>query len=1539
MLVTLIGKNKIHKIVLPKNPIGNYWIKERENESEKKLVNIEGKAGNWQIVTDKKVYTINPNALIIENDKIKISRQSETVANRIILKEYNMYAICIENIENFYIVYCSPVYEDELYHLDIRNTGEIFIGNSPKNTIYYNNKLVASTHARIFYERGKWKLENFDKKIGTFVNNYRVKNNIISLNNGDEIFIMGLKIINMGDSIFVNNPQGNVSFNKNNLVYSIEKNNEYKKNGTENSEDSIIELYSEKDYFARVPRVRKEIVKKEIKIEEPPPIETNMAMPLLLTLATSSTMSLTTLITASRAIDGYNSGTITSKNLIFQLCTSFVMLLGTLLTPIMNQIYQSKKAKKDEKKRQEKYQEYINNKIDIIGEEMNKQRNILLQNYIAIDECINIILRKDSRLWERKCEDYDFLNIRLGIGEVPLNAEFKYPEERFFIEEDEMREILNMVVNKSKILVGAPIVFPLAEKNVTAIMSDDLKNVNNMIKNIIIQLITFHNYEDLKLVFFLKEDEKQEWEYTKMLPHVWNSTKEIRFFAENQNEMEEISTYLEDELKERLEQKENDKDIDYKKFNPYYLIIIDDYNKVQNVKIIKEILRQKENMGFGILFLTNDMLQLPNETKTFIHLKGQEGQIIESVKNENDEKKFIFNFPQNYKFDEICKQISNIPIKYLIKQKKESLPKNYLFLEMYDVGLIEQLNILERWRKNDSTLSLKAPIGVNENGKIIYLDVHEKFHGPHGLIAGSTGSGKSEFIITYILSLAVNYHPYDVSFILIDYKGGGLAGAFEKNNIRLPHIVGTITNVDTAELNRSLTSIQSELRKRQIMFNEARKLTDEGTIDIYKYQKLFHDGIVKTAIPHLFIICDEFAELKQQQPDFMDELMSVSRIGRSLGVHLILATQKPAGIVNEQIRSNSRFAICLKVQNKLDSKDVIGKTDAAYLNGQGQFYIQVGNDEYFEMGQSAWSGAPYIPSNISRKVVDTSIKFISNTGSIIKQVDDNQQHIKALIQGEQLTKIVQYICDMAQKEKINPKKLWLDSIPAIIYLQDIRKKYKVENNQNIISSVIGEYDDPNNQRQDVLTVDLSNNGNLIIYGNAESGKETLLSTMCFDLINNYSSQDLWIYILDFGSESLKVFRDAPQVGDVIFISEEEKIYRFFDMISKEIRNRKEILSKYNGDYELYLKKQNEPMPRMIILLNNLIEFMEMNGGKYEDLINSITRECTKYGIVFVVTTNVPMDIRIRQRQNFKQSITLQQNKDEEYMNVFFKARHMKPSAMFGRGLVSINDNIYEFQTAVLCKAEDYNDYIYEKIKEIKERKENKLVASPIVTLPEFVSPELLEKDVTSIDSIPLGISKNEIEVYNYDFKKNFVTIITGNDIEEVSLYVANILKEIIMIPKIGMTIIDAEIFDENVTDKVNRQLDKFIEEFDTRKNQAEHNFCVIIGMDRFIEKIGIKKVELYKYMQKMKLSKKYSFIIVDSVGKLKTRTNDEWYKNFTPGDDGIWIGNGFSDQYIIKSTMNLRDIKNNCDRDFGYVVSKRNATFIKLLGMRGKEKN
>ena len=258
------------------------------------------------------------------------------------------------------------------------------------------------------------------------------------------------------------------------------------------------------------------------------------------------------------------------------------------------------------------------------------------------------------------------------------------------------------------------------------------------------------------------------------------------------------------------------------------------------------------------------------------------------------------------------------------KDKSFTLPKVYTFLEMYSAGKVEHLNIQQRWSQSDASTSLAAPVGVDSNGNIFMLDIHEKAHGPHGLIAGMTGSGKSEWIMSYILSLAICYNPEDLAFILIDYKGGGMAQAFAK----LPHTAGIITNLDGNMIRRSLMSIDSELKRRQRIFSLVSSQIGTSTIDIYKYQQLYHQGEVKESIPHLLIIADEFAELKDQEPEFMDDLISAARIGRSLGVHLILATQKPSGVVNDQIWSNTRFRICLKVQDRSDSQEMLRRPEA-----------------------------------------------------------------------------------------------------------------------------------------------------------------------------------------------------------------------------------------------------------------------------------------------------------------------------------------------------------------------------------------------------------------------------------------------------------------------------------------------------------------------------------------------------------------------------------------------------------------------------------
>ncbi len=1522
MIATLIGKNVIYKTTLPEFIIGNYSI---QDNNDKKLINIESENGNWKIVSNNNFKIID----LKEIGKIKNKKLSEkvrgTTFKEVILNEYSIHYIIFNNSKEIWVLYCSPTCE-RFTHLDFNTSSEIFIGQDKKNHISYKCPCIKDKHTRIFYSNGMLLLENFDSDYGCFINNKPAGNKIRLLFNGDVVFIMGLKIIIMGKSIFINNPLNKIKFSDKIFTINLQ---EYDFTNLKEEDETDLEIYSEKDYFAKAPRITNIIEREKVKIDPPPQVQSKDGIPMILTMGSTLSMGAVMLISSFSTISGLVSGTASFQETAISLLTAVIMLIGMILIPIIQMKYEKKQKIKYEEKRQERYRKYINSKAELIDSIMDKQRKILFDNYLSAEQCNSIIQTRNSRLWERNIEDHDFLTLRLGIGDVPLEIDIEYPEEQFTMEDDNLVEILNTIGNKSKTLKNAPITVSLAKKNISAlIVQDNEKLEEKFIQSLIMQLITFHSYEDLKIVFLVKEDKDKKWEHMKMLPHIWDNTKQIRFFADNYNDMQEISKYLEEELVNRLNVAE---DIDYRSFIPYYLIITDDYKKVEKLKIITEILKIKINVGFSIFCITDNLMKLPNECKTFISLdSNNHGIMFESEISSTNQKEFKFDNSYTFFFEKICKEIADIPIKYT-SSRSMTLPNSYSFLEMYDVGKIEQLNILQRWKQNDSTRSLQAPIGIDTSGMLIMLDIHEKFHGPHGLIAGSTGSGKSEFIITYILSLAINYHPDDVAFILIDYKGGGLAGAFQKREVKLPHLVGTITNIDKIGLQRSLASIQSELRRRQIMFNEARNKIDEGTIDIYKYQKLYHEGIVDEPIPHLLIICDEFAELKQQQEEFMDELISVARIGRSLGVHLILATQKPAGIVNEQIRSNSKFGICLKVQATEDSNDVINRPDAANLKRAGQFYMQVGNNEYFTLGLSGWSGAPYYPSDITNKKIDNSIGIISNIGSIIKEATSEKQK-KVNSNGEQLTNIVKYIYELAKQENIKTKQLWMENIPETIYVNEIRKKYNAKNTKNVISPVIGEYDDPFNQRQGMVNLNLSKDGNTIIYGNADSGKETLISTIVYDIINNYDTEEAQLYIFDFGSEALKIFKKSPHVGDIIFMNDKEKINRFFEMIQKEIKERTEILSDYGGDYNLYINTNEQKMPMIAIILNNYEAFSENYGDEYDDLFFTLTREGVKYGVVFIITANTTNDVRYRLTQNFKQKIALQLNNEDEYLNIFDGLGKKRPSNMFGRGLVKLED-IYEFQTAKICEPEKWNSHIKEVIQKLD--KKYTLKAKPIPTLPKKINIETFKDLIKIISSLPIGISKKNLNVFNYDFKRNLLNIITSKNIEDSVEFTSIIIEVIKQIENINVAIFDAERILQSKKVNMGLNYKNFILGIDNNSNRNKQVVGIIIGIDKFLNDLENGEEEFYEMLKKADELENYNFIIVDNAIRLKNHEYDEWYKEYISGDTGIWVGNGINDQFLITINSDA-DLINNCGESFGYAIKQGNPNLVKLLGMKEK---
>jgi S-DNA-T family DNA segregation ATPase FtsK/SpoIIIE len=1519
VIVRLIKKKKIYNFSLPSEVSGNYWITDNDYFGNvRNLINVEEYNGQWKIKSDFET---------------KIMSGDQEVESAI-LKDYSLYFLKINTDNEYVILYCSPSVDKDILRLRLNSNKEITIGNDEKNTIYYNYPLVSKQQTRLIYNNGKWVIQDLNSKYGTYVNNQVITSQ--ELEYGDIVFIMGLEIIPMKESIIINNIPNHIRIDESTLVREdaiIQRQTEQ-----DNPDEENVEFFSEDDYFYRAPRFKTGIEETVVAIDPPPAEPEEDKTPMIYTVGPMLTMAMMSMTTGYNALSGVINGTTDLSTVFPTLLMSGAMIATMLLWPNLQKRYQNKQKRKSAKERKEKYIKYLEEKKEKLQNEMKVQRQIMIDNYLPLQQIKQIIYEKKRNLWERELEQDDFLTLRLGVGSTEFKGTLSIPEEHFSVKDDELLQEVFKIGAESRMLENVPVTLNFIEKNITAVIGT-AQNKQQFLDGLLLQVITYHSYEDLKIVVLTNEQNASKWDYLKVSPHNWSDDKQVRYFATNLDEAKEISLELEKAMQQRKFRDNNGKmdlsNDDYHKYKPYYLIITDDYKMVRDIELVKDVCEMPINYGFSLVVVSPRLVNIPNECKTFISIGDKKSGVFENELVSNKQKEFDADFDPTLNMYECCKIIANIPID--ISKENRILPNSVSFLEMYNIGMVDQFNILNRWKSNDPTKSLQAPVGLDKSRELFKLDLHEKAHGPHGLIAGMTGSGKSEFIITYILSMALNYHPYEVSFILIDYKGGGLTGAFEnrETGMKLPHIAGTITNLDTVEMNRSLASIQSELRKRQRLFNEARDKLNESTIDIYKYQSLYRRGLVDKPISHLFIISDEFAELKDQRPEFMDQLISTARIGRSLGVHLILATQKPSGVVNDQIWSNSKFRICLKVQDKSDSMDMIKCPDAAELKQTGRFYLQVGYNELFALGQAAWAGAQYYPTEKRKKKVDQSINIIDNVGNTIKQLDTKDSEVQAPSQGEEITNIIKYIVDEANKENIVINKLWLDRIPDVIYIDNLKQKYNYLPVKNVINPVIGEYDDPENQIQGLLTLPLSEEGNTIIFGSAGSGKELMLSSIIYSTITTHDTKEANFYIIDFGAETLTMFKQAPHVGEVILSNDSEKIDNLFKMINSIIEERKKIFIDYNGSYDFYIKHGGKQIPFITVVINNAEAFIE-SYPDYEDILGQMTRDCLKYGVCFILTTNSANAIRYRLKQNFKQNLALQFNDPNDYGSVIPGARKKEPSKAYGRGLVGL-DNVYEFQTAYSYKEEKMSDYIKIISRKLNEICEYKAPRIPI--LPEVVSSEFVSEYLGNLETIPVGVEKETLTISTLDLKNKYMYNITGEDVSSDTRFIKGLINNVLMMNNAECIIFDSnsllgEINRDRITyseDTCYASIDKLTEAYNNN-DPEKLTVCFMYNLNAMLGKLGAtEKTKFTELLNACKNKGNIRIIVIDTIDSIKAMVFEPWYKPNADLAEGIWLGNGIANQFTLKVTTNSRILRAEVEPGFGYIIKKGKATLIKLM--------
>lgn len=1516
-------------------------------EKIEKSVSFDYKYNNekFPIVIEK-----NDNGWMFKsNDFVKIV-QENMIVESIPLVDYNHYYFKIGNLNQLFILVVLPSEEQEIYDLMCQSITNMRIGSSQTCNIYYPDNLVQGIHCEIIREQTGVRLNVSNEKALVYVNNKLVTSHI--LKTGDVIFIHGLKIIWMNNFIRINNPakrvriQGFQFYNNDNL-----DNTRYE---AENDLEEI-ELYSPDEYFSPKFRVSNKLLEEVVEIDAPPANEMKEELPFILQMGSSITMFASSFMMGYMVIYNLQTGSRGILAVIPQIVMFFGMVIGALIMPKLVSKYQKKRSKKREALRQKKYGEYIKKKDEEVQKLIKEQEQTLKDNNMSVLECYQMLQQLDKanniNFWSRGVKDDNFLAVRLGIGRIPSKVTVKAPEEHFSLDEDNLLNEVYDVVERSKFLNNVPITLSLVDSNKLGIM---IKNSysQDYIDSLIVQLITMQSPISLKLVVFTSDENKEKWNYLKYLPHCWSDDKETRFFATTIDEMQEISSYLEKEYKTRKESgkgKENDgsgqvaaeteqynKEESYKDYEPYFIIIDDNYKMSKYTLITDILLKTAVNYGFSYLSIGKELKDFSSNCTTFLDVNEKSGNILKKNINIKDILTFTNEYIPNMNLRDNCNKLSNVPI--TTKDGLSTLPNSLAFLEMLDVSKIEHLNIPNRWKINNPVMSLAVPVGVHTNGEKFKLDLHEKAHGPHGLVAGMTGSGKSEFIITYILSMIVNFHPYEVQFVLIDYKGGGLAGAFEnkETGVRIPHLVGTITNLDTSEMNRTLVSIQSELKRRQKKFNEVRDKLGESTIDIYKYQRLYREGVIDEPMAHLFIISDEFAELKAQQPEFMSQLISIARIGRSLGVHLILATQKPSGVVNDQIWSNSKFKVCLKVQDRSDSMEMLKKPDAANIKETGRFFLQVGYDDYFDIGQSGWSGAKYIPSDNIIKKKDDAINFVNDVGFPIKSIKEMVKEDTSVNLGDQLTNIVKAVYNLGKSENIVTSKLWLDAIPGQIYVQNLKNKYNYKPTPYDITPVIGEYDKPAEQKQGLLNLDLTIGGNTVIYGQTGSGKENLLSTIISSSCIEHTPDEVNFYILDFGSESLKMFNNIPHVGDIATVETPEKVEDMFNMLYEEMDRRKELFVNYSGSYIDYLKNSGNKLPLIVVIINNYEIFVENNSKLSENVMN-IYRDASKYGIVFILSVISTNGIRSRMLQYFNNKICLQLPNDTDYRNIIKAPRGLFPAKIFGRGLVEMEDTAYEFQSAMLLDKNEITNFV----REMSEQMMNAYTtrAKKIPTLPQIVTTDLFSDESYLLNHVPIGYEMTTKEPYYYDFEsQKFIPILSVDMSDEKMNFVYGVIHILNKVQSINLKVVDfVGAFDKDsdikcYKDDWDNSIVEIYNEVMSSKEEDKINYYVLLGIGQIKKILSPKAMELLnKLLLEVTDTTPARFLLVDTYVSFKRIQTDVWYQSNVDSSYGIWLGEDVGTQLAINFNNLSLEEKRLYFPYMGYTVKDGKHKIIKYM--------
>lgn len=710
-----------------------------------------------------------------------------------------------------------------------------------------------------------------------------------------------------------------------------------------------------------------------------------------------------------------------------------------------------------------------------------------------------VALSRATGLYERGPGDDDFLAVRWGLGRAAAHTHLAggTPETHIAVTAGTPLEIAD-----------APLTSSLAQQGVVG-CAGPRDRVLALARAIIVQVAALHGPRDVEIIVLAPSATSSVWTWTRWLPHLRRDLTTVA----------DLAGLVDGRLESgpRAEQ-----------IRPHVMVVLDQARGLRDQPGLERVLAHGPGVGVLALCLEDDPADLPPECRSTALIDGPAGTLVEIASSAGCARGVTDGLTAA-RAEQVARALA--PVVQLVGGEGGRLPERVVLLDLLPTGAVNPSTLASSWRRGSGRP--RAVVGSTRTGPLC-IDLH--VDGPHALVAGTTGSGKSEFLRTLVASLALTCSPDDLTFLLVDYKGGSAFGECAD----LPHVAGMVTDLDPAESRRALASLTAELRRRE------RALAQCGARDLDDLRASHPDD---PALPRLVIVVDEFATLVDELPDFVPGLVGLAQRGRSLGIHLVLATQRPSGVVSADIRANASLRIALRLSAD-EAREVVGSPSAAAIPATTPGRAVIRTASGLHEVQLAHVGGPGPARGRVEVLGKANLDApVGRTGSLDVVVAATQAAAELL----------------GVPAAIRP---WLSPLPSVVAHSRLpapggRPGGAVEPPHEARSVAFALADEPGLQRRATVTLDLSGGDHLAVVGGPRSGRTTTLRTLIGAAVEAMSPEHLHLHALDAGG-GLAFLSRLPHTGSVIPVTDAVRADRLMQRLIEDIATRRAAGSEAAG---------------------------------------------------------------------------------------------------------------------------------------------------------------------------------------------------------------------------------------------------------------------------------------------------------------------------------------------------------------------------------------